>query len=127
MDDAIRRVPGWFWGVAGLALLWEAAGCFAYLSSITQADDTMPTWVSAAFAVAVWVGVSGAILLLLRNRLARTAFAVSLLAAIVQLLGVLFAMRSGSPGQPAMLYFAVVAGGVLLWFADHAARRGWLR
>ena len=128
MDDAVRpAVPGWFWIVAILALLWEAMGCYAYLSTITAADDTVPTWVSGAFAVAVWVGVSGAILLLMRQRLARTAFALSLVAAIVQLAGVLFVAKPVSGGQPAALYAAVAIGLVLLWFADHAIKRGWLR
>jgi len=128
MEEAVKpAVPGWFWAVAVLALLWEAMGCYAYLSTITSVDDTLPAWVSAAFAVAVWVGVSGAILLLMRQRLARTAFAVSLLAAIVELAGILFVAKPATGGQPAALYAAVVVGAILLWFADYSAKRGWLR
>lgn len=128
MGDAMKpAVPGWFWAVAVLALLWEAMGCYAYLTTITSTDDTLPAWVSAAFAVAVWVGVSGAILLLMRQRLARTAFAVSLLAAIVELAGILFVAKPATGGRPAALYAAIVAGAILLWFADFSAKRGWLR
>src|SRR4051812_36061209 len=91
-------VPGWFWAAAVVALLWEGAGCYAYLTQISmdaadlaklpaaQADmwRSMPVWVKGAYAVAVWVGLSGAIGLLMRQRWARETFAVSLLAVIVQ-------------------------------------------
>jgi hypothetical protein len=127
MEDAVRpAVPGWFWIVAVLALLWEGMGCYAYLTQISAADDAMPVWVSAAFAVAVWVGVSGAILLLMRQRLARTAFAVSLLAVLVQFGGTLLVVK-GTPAAGLGMAAAVVAAAViLLWFSDYALKRGWL-
>lgn len=128
MEGALRpAVPGWFWIVAVVALLWEGMGCYQYLTQITSADDVMPVWVSAAFAVAVWIGAAGAILLLLRQRLARTAFAVSLLAVLVQFGGTILLAR-GTPGAGLGMAAVIVAAGVvLLWFSDFAAKRGWLR
>jgi hypothetical protein len=127
MENAVKpAVPGWYWIVALLALLWEALGCYAYLTQISAVDDVTPVWVSAAFAVAVWVGLLGAILLLMRQKFARAAFAVSLVAVLVQLAGILFVMKPAPGGQPAALYAVVVIGAVLLWFADWAAKRGWL-
>ncbi|MFL6862050.1 MAG: hypothetical protein ACJ8DZ_03530 [Allosphingosinicella sp.] len=127
MDDAMKpAVPGWFWIVAAIALLWEGLGCYAYLMQISTVDDATPMWVTASFAVAVWVGVVGALLLLMRQKMARSAFAVSLLAVIVQLAGMLFVMKPQG-GQPPVIYAAVAIGAVLLWFSDMAAKRGWLR
>src|SRR3954466_8584829 len=127
MEDAVKpAVPGWFWIVAVIALLWEGLGCYAYLMQISTVDDVTPMWVTASFAVAVWVGVVGALLLLMRQKMARSAFAVSLLAVIVQLAGMLFVMKPQG-GQPPVIYAAVAIGAVLLWFSDMAAKRGWLR
>jgi hypothetical protein len=131
MEDVREApVPAWFWIVAAVALLWEAMGCYAYLTQIGAADDAIPAWVSAAYAVAVWVGLSGALLLLMRHRLARIAFIVSLVAILVQFGGLYLASPGGAPGgmsQAAFGAFVALAGVVLVWFAHHAAARGWLR
>jgi hypothetical protein len=128
MDEAMRpAVPGWFWIVAVLALLWEGMGCYAYLTQIGSVDDTMPVWISAAFAVAVWVGLSGAILLLMRQRLARTAFAVSLLAVLVQFGGTILLAKGAPPSGLGMAAAIVAAAVILLWFSDLCIKRGLLR
>jgi hypothetical protein len=139
-----RNVPAWFWIVAILALLWEAMGCYAYLTQISmdaadlaklppaQADTwrAMPTWIKADYAVAVWVGLSGAIGLLMRQRWAREAFAVSLVAVLLQFGWVYLASPAAlalglaSAGLPIAI---IIAGIFLLGFANHAIRRGWLR
>jgi hypothetical protein len=138
------NVPGWFWAVAVAALLWELLGCYAYLTQISmdaadlaklpaaQADmwRSMPVWAKAAYAVAVWVGLTGAVALLMRRRWAREAFAVSLLAVLVQFgwsfLGtpILRTLGMAAAGLPILI---TVAGILLLWFAGLATRRGWLR
>jgi hypothetical protein len=127
MEDAVKpAVPGWFWIVAIVALLWEAMGCYAYLTQISAADDVTPIWISAAFAVAVWVGAAGAVLLLMRQKLARTAFAVSLVAVLVQFGGTML-IAKGVPAQGMAMAACIVAAAViLLWFSDMAAKRGWL-
>jgi hypothetical protein len=141
MEDATRpAVPAYYWIVAVLALLWEGMGCFSYLGETGMAAaammkhtpdqqavwGAMPVWAWCAFAVAVWVGLVGALLLLLRMRLARIAFIVSLVAVIVQfgwayLMG--GAMRLGPPVMPAAI---VLVGVALMWFSDMAAKRRWL-
>jgi hypothetical protein len=138
------RVPGWYWAVAVLALLWEAAGCYSYLTKVSmdaaalaqlpaaERDiwTAMPAWVVGAFAVAVWVGLTGAVGLLLRRRWARPAFAVSLVAVIVQFGWTFLATPALSTiGTSAAAFPALIllAAAVLLWFAGLAARRGWLR
>ncbi|HEY1604595.1 MAG TPA: hypothetical protein VGF77_03255 [Allosphingosinicella sp.] len=145
MDGETKpAVPAWYWIVAVLALLWEAGGCYAYLSSVTMktADvggyspaqraifDAMPAWVWAAYAVAVWVGLTGALALLIRQSWARLAFIVSLAAAIVQFGWVLLAtpaLKTLGPSATAVPICVIVAGTFLIWFAGEAARRGWLR
>jgi hypothetical protein len=119
-------VPAWFWAVAVLALLWEAMGCYQYLMQVRAPGETLPVWVVAAFAVAVWVGLLGAILLLMRRDWARMAFIVSLLAVLVQFGGLYMGgrMHPADAGMPALIVAVAV---VLVWFAHYSAKRGWLR
>lgn len=127
-----------------LAFLWEAAGCYAYLTQVTMTVGSMgnmsaaqrdvwlsmPAWVWAVYAVAVWVGLTGALVLLLRQNWTRLAFIVSLIAAIIQFGWVFLATRAlATLGASAIILpaFVVVIGAALVWFAGEAARRGWLR
>lgn len=144
MDDAKRPVPGWYWAVAILALAWEAIGCFVYLMQVmmdaaelaklpaAQRDLwlSMPPWLTGIYAIAVWVGLSGALGLLLRQRWARSAFAVSLAAVIVQFGWIFLAtpiLSTIGTSAAAFPAFIALMGAFLLWFADLAAKRGWLR
>jgi hypothetical protein len=75
------RVPGWYWAAALGALLWNGFGCFMYLSQVgmdaaemaklpavqQEVWRAMPAWAVGAYALAVWVGLLGAIGLLLRR------------------------------------------------------------
>ena len=65
--------PKWFRPVAVIALLWNLAGCAAYLadvslspaqiSAMSPAQQALyaerPAWSVAATAIAVWVGAAG--------------------------------------------------------------------
>lgn len=87
-----------FWIVATLILLWNVIGDIAYLSQASadlaalalhdpvqaRALAAMPTWAWSAYAVAVWGGTLGAVLLLLRRKEAWWLFALSTLAVVVQ-------------------------------------------
>jgi hypothetical protein len=139
-----HRVPAWFWIVSSLALLWEAAGCFAYVTQVSMTADqlaalpegqrqlftSMPVWVTSAYAVATWGGLLAAILLLMRRRLATALFAISLIAVLVQF-GWSFliadAARVIGPSAYGLPAFIIVAAILLLWFSSFAAKRGWLR
>ena len=84
-----RPLARWFPLAAGASLLWMIAGCANYLYEVTLDPATLPldqramveaapTWMYAAFAVAVWVGLAGAILLVMRRKLAEPLLLVSL-------------------------------------------------
>jgi hypothetical protein len=84
--------PWHVWLVGVLALFWNCVGAFDYLMTETRNASYMstftseqlayfygfPTWVIATWALSVWGGVVGSVLLLLRRRWAMPAFAVSL-------------------------------------------------
>ena len=90
MDES--STPKHLWVVGVVALLWSAGGGYdyymtqthneAYLSAFTpeQLDffTSFPTWVVAAWAIAVWGGVLGSVLLLLRRKEAVWVYLASL-------------------------------------------------
>lgn len=136
-----RAVPAWFWVVAVLALLFELLGCVMYYTQVSADPATLPidqramwnatpTWMVAAYGVAVWVGLAGAVLLLLRHRHAVPLLLVSLVAVIVQYGGILVVSELRDVVPPIAyagpIVIAVIAYGI--WhFARHARKRGWLR
>ena len=142
-EAARPAVPAWFWVVAILALLWEAAGCYAYLTQISMTNEAlanlppeqaelwraMPVWVKIAYALAVWVGLTGALALLMRQRWARESFARALLAVLIQFGWVYLASparKTLEPGSAALPAAIIIASAFLLWFSAWAGRRGWL-
>ena len=89
--------PRHVWIIGVLALLWNAMGAFDYLMTQTHNESYManftpeqleffygfPTWLVALWAIAVWGGVLGAILLLMRRKLAVMVFLVSFIAMVL--------------------------------------------
>lgn len=145
MADAEKPgVPAWYWAVAILALLWTLMGCFAYLSQVMMSPaemaklpqeqqdiwEAMPGWVTALYALAVWMGLAGAVCLLLRREFAETLFFTSLAAAIIQFGWVFLAtdiLRTIGPSSTLFPLFIIVVGAALVWFARMAKTRGWIR
>lgn len=92
-----KRRPWHLWVVGIVALLWNAVGAMDYLMTQTRNEKYMsqftpeqleyfygfPAWVVAAWAIAVWGGVLGAILLLMRKSLAAPVFLMSLIAMVL--------------------------------------------
>jgi hypothetical protein len=135
--------PTWrLWTVGTLALLWNAMGAFdylmtetrnaAYLSNFTQAQleyvNGFPAWAVACWAVAVWGGVLGSVLLLLRRKLAEPVFLVSLVAMVLTTLyqyvlsnGLEVFTSAGARLFTALIF--VVALGLYL-YSRSLARRG---
>lgn len=134
-------MPAWFWVIAGLALLFELLGCIMYWTAVTTDPASLPIdqraiaeatpiWMNAAWAVAVWVGLAGAILLLMRRKHADPLLLVSLIAVVVQFSGILIVPELRDLVTPdayaGPIIVAVIAYG--LWhFARLARKRGWLR
>ncbi|MDQ3077702.1 MAG: hypothetical protein M3Q83_02545 [Pseudomonadota bacterium] len=142
MDEQARSaVPVWFWIAAGLALLWEAFGCFMYWAQVTTDPATLPLdqrtmweatppWIVGAYAVAVWVGLAGAVLLLMRRKAAVPVLLVSLIAVLVQFGGVMLvpALRQVTPDDAFTLPIVIVVVCYLIFMLSRlAGRRGWLR
>ena len=140
----MTKPPTWFYAVAAILIVWECIGCLAYLSQVTMsaADmaqlpaaqqeiwKMMPAWVTSAYALAVWIGLAGGIALLLRRRISRTLFIISLAAVIVQFGWTFLAtpLLTTIGGSAAIFpAFIIAVGAMAVWFSGKAAGFGWLR
>ena len=136
-----RPVPGWFWVVAALALLFMAFGCLMYYTQVSADPSTLPldqrsmweatpTWMVAAYAIAVWVGLAGTILLLLRRRHSVLLLLISLIAVVVQFGGILVVpdLREMVPSSAYAAPIVIIVITYGIWhFSRYAQKRGWLR
>jgi hypothetical protein len=143
-ERIMNKPPTWFYIAAAILILWECIGCFAYVSqvSMSAADmarlpaaqqdiwKMMPSWVTSAYALAVWIGLAGGIALLLRFRISRSLFIVSLIAVVVQF-GWTFAatpiLTTVGPTAAIFPLFIIAVGVMAVWFSGKAAGNGWLR
>ncbi|MCK0119188.1 hypothetical protein MWU61_01445 [Loktanella sp. F6476L] len=139
------KTPFHVWIVGIIALIWNAGGAYdyvmtqteneAYLAMLSDAQkaflDNGPIWFETAWAIGVWFSMLGALLLLLRSRLAGPAFGLSLVGLIVSsVYSFGIADRTGMDMTPTQLGFtaAIYVVLVLLWvYARAMTRRGVLR
>lgn len=142
-DVTASRTPAWFRIVAAIAVLWNLMGVWQYLSfvgvvpmmrELTAEEAALiggaPAWYTAAFAIAVFAGIAGAVGLLLARAWARPVLVVSLVGLIVQfgwwcfLSGAADVIGPSVYTAPAVV---ILVGALLVWLAGTGVKRGWLR
>ena len=129
-----EKPPLMFWAISAVGLLWNLAGCWNYLvqtnpEAVAQMPElyrvvieNRPVWAQAGFAVSVFAGAVGCILMLLRRKIATQLLVLSLLGTIAVFY---FGLRVF--GFDPATFSALVMSLALLWFSTLAARRGWTR
>lgn len=144
MNDVIgARAPAWFRLLAVLGLAWNAFGVYIYLTKVGTFGDPLasldpphrelalsaPNWVTGAFAIAVFAGLIGTLLLVMLKRLAKPLLVLSLLAVLVQCAWIV-GMSNARAVEGNMAFVMpglVTAVAILLvWLAMAGDRRGWL-
>ena len=144
-STAQTRTPAHLWIVGLLALVWSALGCFDYLMTVTSnatylakmpADqiaymNALPTWLTGAWAIGVWGGLLGSLLLLMRSRHAVLAYGLSFVAAVLAMgYEMLMTQQPASmkAGAMAIMPWVVLAiCAFLLWYSWNAEKKGLLR
>ncbi len=138
--------PWHLWAVGALGVLWNAYGAYDYTMTQMGGDDylraygmtdaqiayfnAMPSWMTGVWAVGVWGGVAGGIMLLLRSKWALHVFAASLAAFLLSLVYTYVLSNGGEhAGQQGLILNGVILAGCLffLWYAWFATKRGILR
>lgn len=134
----------WFWIVTTLLLVWNMIGVMAYvqeamlsagaLQAMPAAErdllQSRPAWATAAFAIAVFGGAAGCLLLLLRSRLALPVLVLSFVGVVVQMTHAFLIADSFAvygPGGAIMPALVLAISIFLIWYARRARKRGWVR
>jgi hypothetical protein len=144
MTEGIASRPNRsFWIITLIALVWNVVGIMAYVMSATMSEENLaamgeaerilytstPSWVTGAYAIAVFGGTFACIALLLRKSWTMYLFVVSLIAIVVQMgYGLFMSDMLEVRGAGAAALPVVVAGvaAYLLWFSRSARQKGWL-
>lgn len=138
MGDRLRT-PWHLWVVGVLAALWNGFGCFDYFMTQTQREDwfaqmgmtaeqvvyfdAMPAWTHAAWAIGVWGGLLGAVLLLLRRKWALPVFVASFLGWAAGAVYA-FALSDGMEAMGSMWPMQIVIGAACVFFIWYAWTMG---
>ena len=140
----LNKPNTWYWIIGVIALLWNGMGVNQYLQQAYNTDAfkamypdekvmeialNTPSWVMGAFAIAVFGGLLGSILLLLRKKIAKPIFLVSLIAIIIQMFYNVFmsgAMEVYGPGVVIMPIMVIGFAVFILWYTKKSEAKGLL-
>ena len=139
-----KKPTALFWVIAIVALIWNIFGVLAYLGQAFMTEDTLkmlptaeqelyaatPSWATAAFAIAVWFGLLGAIAMLIRKRFAYPLFLLSLLGVIgQQIYGFFLSNTLEVYGTQALIMpiIVLILSVVFVWYSKKATAEGILK
>lgn len=140
-----RAIEKSFWIVGVLLLIWALIGCFMYWMEMTMSDAAyletfgqeatrmrplIPAWSVAGYAIGVWAGLVGAVLLLLKKRLALPAYVISFFGALIgwgwYVINSEAASMMATNGGWYMMIFVFVMCLFSIWWARKKAAQGLL-
>jgi hypothetical protein len=144
METPSHKAPKWFTVVAILALVWNLLGVLAYIMQVSMTPEMVaqippeqralyeatPAWATGAFAVAVFAGALGSLLLVMKRGLATAFLVLSLLAVLVQnVWGILLSDNLAVLGAASLVMpIVVIVIAVSLVFLSRSAKaKGWLK
>ena len=139
----INKIPTWFWIVAVISLLWNAMGVMQFFQTMLMGSDDLakftaeqqqhykdtPLWAHAAFGFATIGGLLGALLLLMRKKMALVVFIVSLVAVLLQMVNafvLMNGMEAFGPGGLSMPIMIVAFSIFMIWFCKFSIKKAWL-
>lgn len=131
-----------FWLISIVALLWNVGGAINYLMQtdlefVATLPEThraiiegRPVWATGGFAVGVFGGAIGCLLLLFRKSVAFYVFLASLLGVIVTMIHTANVASSKIDFSPIeiflMILLPVIVSAILIWYAKQAKSKGWI-
>ena len=141
-NEAVRGVHWSFWLISVFALLWNVGGAINYLmqtnlefvSSLPETHRAIiegrPIWATGGFAIGVFGGAIGCLLLLLRKSIAFYVFIISLLGIIITMIhtiNVASSKISFSIGEiVVMILLPIIVATVLIWYTKLIMSKSWV-
>jgi len=143
MNSTTKKPNVAFWIIAIIAVLWNLMGVMQFFMQAMNTEsfraqytseqlavvDALPLYYIVIFAVAVIASAIGAILLILRKKLAIPFFTAGLVAVLAQTVYNLFINEGKSAYgvfEYTMLIMIPLASFLLWWYAKHCNKQGWL-
>jgi hypothetical protein len=139
-DETVGGVHWSFWAIGAVALIWNVMGVInffvqmnpdmlaTYRESERAIIEGRPAWATGAFAIAVFGGALGCLLLLLRKSAAYYLFIASLLGVIVTMTHTLGVGIDFGLGEIlGIILMPLVAAVFLIWYSKRAQSKGWIR
>jgi hypothetical protein len=136
-EKTVVSVHWSFWVIGAVGLIFNLVGCMNYISQMNAESvasmpevyraivESRPAWGTAAFAIAVFGGSLGCLLLLLKKSVAIYVFVLALVAAVVAQVPFL-----GMAGFPIGAWIGwlsqVVVIGFFIWYSKQAETKGWI-
>ena len=138
-NESANTIHWSFWLVSTLMLIWNVMGCANYfvqmnpeiLATYRESErmivEGRPVWASVAFALAVFGGAIGCVLLLIRRSTAIYLFIVSLLGVIVTVAHTFtVGIEFGSGEILGIIIMPIVVAFFLVWYAIYAKQKTWI-
>ena len=134
-DRIVGGIHWSFWAIAVVMLLYNVAGVINF---VTQMDadsvatmpeahgaliESRPAWATGAFAVAVFGGALGCLLLLVKKSAARNVFIASLFGAAVTMVHIL---GTGPLEFVVGNAIQLLVTAFLIWYSMRARTKGWI-
>ena len=141
MNDKTTFGIHWsFWVIGTVSLIWNVMGVVnflvqmnpemlnAYRESERMIIEGRPVWATAGFAIGVFAGAFGCLLLLLRQAAAYHVFIVSLTGVIVTMIHTLgIGIDFSFVEILGFIVLPVAVAIVLIWYSKLSVRRGWIQ
>ena len=129
-----------FWAIGGVALIWNILGIVNFVMQMNAGVlaamppshrsivEGRPLWATIGFAIAVFGGALGCVLLLLRQQAAYYLFIASLLGVMAQLIHTLRVAAATDGFTPLDLVMIVLmpllVAAFLIWYSTQAGPKG---
>ena len=139
-DETVGGVHWSFWAIGAVALIWNVMGVINFfvqmnadaLAAMPESHRAIvegrPVWATGAFAIAVFGGALGCLLLLFRKSAAYYLFIASLLGVIVTMTHTLGVGIDFGLGEIlGIILMPLVAAAFLIWYSKWAQSKGWIR
>ena len=136
-EKTVVRIHWSFWVIGVVGLIFNLLGCINFLSQMNAETvasmpeiyrtiaESRPAWGTAAFALAVFGGLLGCLLLLLRKSVALYVFIASVVGAIAAQIP--FVGITDFPVEAWAGWLSQVAVGVfLVWYSRLAKSKEWI-
>ena len=140
MNDINKNNVHWsFWLICIFMLLWNITGCINFIvqmnpemiSSYRENEQAIiqgrPMWATVAFAIAIFGGALGCLLLMLKKSVAFYIFIASLLGLVVvtaHTLGI--GIDFGTGEIIGIIFMPVAVAAFLIWYSKYAERKSWI-